>query len=281
LNRSILRIGLILMSLGVLVIGCTQPKLYSETLVTSSTTLAEATSVPSPSPTSTLLPTPVPICSPLNDVPLSELQKYVSNPFAPVVRLGSSEGGHHGTDFAYYTHPVTKKPMLGSSIHSVFSGRVASVSSDRLPYGNLIIIETPLTDLPAEVVSLFGEFPQPTPSVAGPHANCPVMGELPAEWDVAHPSLYLLYAHMALPADYQIGDQVSCGQVIGQVGTTGTSIIPHLHLEMRYGPGGASFESLAFYSVDDTAEERAAYCIWRMGGNFQMIDPMRVLETGY
>jgi murein DD-endopeptidase MepM/ murein hydrolase activator NlpD len=227
------------------------------------------------------MPTPIPICSPLNDVPLSELQDYVSNPFALVVRLGSSEGGHHGTDFAYYTHPVTRKPMLGSAIHSVFSGWVASVSSDRMPYGNLIIIETPLADLPETVVDLFGGFPQPTPSVAGPHTNCPELGVLPAGWKSDQPSLYLLYAHMNLPADYKIGDKVGCGQVIGQVGTTGNSAIPHLHLEMRYGPGGASFESLAFYSVDDTTEERAAYCTWSMGGNFQMIDPMRVLETGY
>jgi murein DD-endopeptidase MepM/ murein hydrolase activator NlpD len=260
--------------------GCTQPKVYSATLATSFPTLALATIVPSHSPTSTLMSTPVPICSPLNDVPLSELQKYISNPFVELIRLGSSEGGHHGTDFAYYTHPLTKKPMLGSAIHSVFSGRVASVSVDRLPYGNLIIIETPLSELPPEVAALFGEFPEPTPSVAGPPANCPELAALPVEWDAAHPSLYLLYAHMNLPADYEIGDKVGCGQVIGQVGTTGTSIIPHLHLEVRYGPGGASFESLAFYSVDDTIEERAAYCTWRMGGNFQMIDPMRVLGSG-
>jgi len=176
---------------------------------------------------------------------------------------------------------VTRNPMLGSAIHSVFSGRVASVSSGRLPYGNLIIIETPLVDLPPAVVALFGGFPQPTPAVAGLHPNCPELGALPAGWNAAQPSLYLLYAHMDLPAEYKIGDKVECGQVIGQVGTTGNSAIPHLHLEMRYGPGGAVFDSLAFYSDDDTVEERAAYCIWRMGGNFQMIDPMRVLATGY
>lgn len=281
MNRALIRNKLILMILGGLVVGCNQPIPYSATLVASVPTPALATVVPSHSSTSTLMPTPVPICSPLNDVPLSELQKYVSNPFVELIRLGSSEGGHHGTDFAYYTHPVTKKPMLGSATHSVFSGRVASVSSDRLPYGNLIIIETPLADLPPVVVALFGDFPQPTPAVAGPHANCPEFGPLPADWDAAQPSLYLLYAHMNLPADYQIGDEVGCGQVIGQVGTTGNSAIPHLHLEMRFGPGGASFESLAFYSVTATAEEKAAYCAWDLGGNFQMIDPMRVLETGY
>ncbi len=270
--------GLVLLILGGSVIGCTQPRTESIP-VTGTPIPVEATDTPSPSSTCTSLPTPVPICSPLNDVPLSELEKYVSNPFLEVTRLGSSEGGHHGTDFAYYTHPVTKKPMLGSAIHSVFSGRVASVSPDRQPYGNLIIIETPLSDLPPGVAALFVGFPRPTPAVAGPHASCPAFGPLPADWDAAHPSLYLLYAHMQLPADSVIGDAVGCGQVIGRVGTTGNSAIPHLHLEVRFGPGGASFESLAFYSVTATAEEKAAYCTWSLGGNFQMIDPMRVLAA--
>ena len=78
---------------------------------------------------------------------------------------------------------------------------------------------------------------------------------------------------------FRSGIRSTCGQVIGQVGTTGRSVNPHLHLEMRYGPGGAAFPSLAHYSGDATSEEMAAYCTWRVSGIFQVIDPLKVLET--
>jgi murein DD-endopeptidase MepM/ murein hydrolase activator NlpD len=287
LNRTILRIGLILVFMGGLAVGCRKPVPYSATLVNSVPTLAGPTIIPSPAyttaPSSTPMPmpmpTPVPICSPLSDFSLLELQTILSNPFSPPAIADARDGGHHGVDFAYYSNPKTGKEMLGAPIQAVFPGRVASVSTDRPPYGNLILIETPLEDLPEEIQALFDTYPEPTPSAVETHLSCPATGILTIKWDTAHPSLYTLYAHMNLPVDYQIGDEVGCGQVIGQVGTSGSSVNPHLHLEMRYGPGGASFESLAHYSGDATPEEMAAYCIWRVSGIFQAIDPMRVLAT--
>jgi murein DD-endopeptidase MepM/ murein hydrolase activator NlpD len=283
LSRCILRIGLILVLIGGLVAGCKKAIPHSATLVTSVPTLAELTIVPSPAyttaPLSTPEPTPMPICSPLSEFSLSELQTILSNPFAPSAIADARDGGHHGVDFAYYSNPETGKEMLGVPIQAVFPGRVASVSTDRPPYGNLILIETLLEDLPEEIQALFDTYPEPTPSAIETHLSCPAAGILTIKWDTAHPSLYTLYAHMNLPADYRIGDEVECGQVIGQVGTSGSSVNPHLHLEMRYGPGDASFESLAHYSGDATPEEMAAYCIWRVSGIFQAIDPMRVLAT--
>ncbi len=41
------------------------------------------------------------------------------------------------------------------------------------------------------------------------------------------------YAHMANFANIKVGDQVSCGQQIGFVGTTGVSTGNHLHFELR------------------------------------------------
>jgi murein DD-endopeptidase MepM/ murein hydrolase activator NlpD len=272
------RIALLLF-LIVILAGCTQPALITATPLTPEIILATSTPVPSTSTPETVVGTreTARICSPLRDFTLSELSSIISNPFAPSTIEDARDGGHHGVDFAYYTHPVTGKVMLGAPIQAVLPGRVASVILDRPPYGNMILIETRLEDLPEGVQALFALFPRPTPSVKETHLSCFGVGQLPEEWDASQPSLYTLYAHMQSPADYKIGDEVTCGQVIGAVGTTGNSVNPHLHLEMRYGPGDVTFMSLAHYSGDVTDEEMAAYCTWRVSGVFQLIDPIRVL----
>jgi murein DD-endopeptidase MepM/ murein hydrolase activator NlpD len=274
------RIAFALISV-ILLAGCTQPALSTAT--PPSPVVVQVTRTPI-LPTSTpeiVLETPpsARICSPLGDFSLAEMHTILSNPFAPSMIEDARDGGHHGADFAYYTHPETGQAMLGAPIQAVFTGKVASVSTNRPPYGNLILIETPLQNLPVGIQALFKTYPLPTPSAAETHLSCPPTGILSIRWDTDHPSLYTLYAHMQSPADFQIGDEVGCGQVIGQVGTSGSSVNPHLHLEMRYGPGGASFVSLAHYSGDATPAEMAAYCTWRVSGIFQLIDPMKVIEA--
>jgi hypothetical protein len=51
------------------------------------------------------------------------------------------------------------------------------------------------------------------------------------------PHLATCYAHLsAVAAGLQVGDRVRRGEVIGLVGSTGSSSAPHLHFEVRRGP---------------------------------------------
>jgi len=50
---------------------------------------------------------------------------------------------------------------------------------------------------------------------------------------IAHGSVFSLYAHMNGQPSVSCGQKVSQGSVIGQVGSTGNSSGPHLHLEIR------------------------------------------------
>jgi murein DD-endopeptidase MepM/ murein hydrolase activator NlpD len=50
---------------------------------------------------------------------------------------------------------------------------------------------------------------------------------------------YFFYAHLSsLAPGIQVGTQVTAGQVVGYVGSTGNTNVPHLHLEIH--PGGGS-----------------------------------------
>ena len=224
---------------------------------------------------------PLGFCSPLADIELSELEKFVSNPFSPSLIADARDSGHHGVDFAYYTHPDTGKIMLGSPIDAMLAGRVASVSSGKTPYGNLVIIETPLNRLPDDLKAIFIGYPQPTPMITETHLTCPNTPDIDSNWRFDQPSIYVLYAHMDKPAEVKVNEQVVCGHQIGIVGTSGKSVNPHLHLEIRFGPGNATFTSLAHYTDAATPEEMAAYCTWRVSGLFQAVDPMKLIKTNY
>ena len=155
---------------------------------------------------------------------------------------------HQGVDFSHYSRKG-HKTIEGEPVQAVLAGRVASVIEDRLPYGNMLMVETPYDALPADLRVLIG---------------------LP-EGD----SLYLLYAHFGHAPLVKLGEQVECGQVIGEVGMTGYNVVnPHLHLESRYGPPGVVFESMAFYTATATEQEMETYWRWRMSGEFQHFDPM-------
>jgi murein DD-endopeptidase MepM/ murein hydrolase activator NlpD len=153
-------------------------------------------------------------------------------------------------------------------------GRVAGIIRNRPPYGNAVIIETPLDMLPA---GWKGPIPTPAPTV-------PPAGNLFCPPDPIHTgagserSLYLLYAHMNQTPNLTIGQAVGCGEVIGEVGTTGKSVNYHLHLETRAGPAGTQFASMAHYDNAASDEEMRNYCAWRVSGLFQMIDPLELLR---
>jgi hypothetical protein len=121
--------------------------------------------------------------------------------------------------------------------------------------------------------------PTPAPTLASsPALTCPAV-EQPLDFDPGARSLYLLYAHLQGPPAVGPGEDVACGDVLGAVGDSGNALNPHLHLEARIGPSGLALESMAHYTPDATNEEMAGYCLWRVSGWFQLLDPMRLLDA--
>jgi murein DD-endopeptidase MepM/ murein hydrolase activator NlpD len=211
-----------------------------------------------PTPTLSLTPSPTPkpenrMCSPLEDHTLEDLLEIVSFPFDPPPE--GKDTGHHGVDFAYYRRG-DRLSILGVPIQSVLPGKAAAVVLNRAPYGYMLIVETRLEDISTELQAYL-EIEQ---------------GE----------SLYLLYAHMDSPPFTKVGDEVICGEVVGEVGNTPPewSSAPHLHFEARIGPKGVIFESMEFYTSTASPEEMDAYRLWRMSGEFRLIDPLDLLIFG-
>lgn len=211
--------------------------------VTRSPTLAP-TALPSP----TITPTPEPVftmCSPLVLHPLEELAQIIGDPYKPPPP--GREERHHGVDFGYY-HYMDRDSMLGEPVQVVLPGVVAASIEDRFPYGNMVIIEIPQSELPAQLVDYL-------------------------EMQAAD-SLYILFAHMNLSPLVKLGERVVPCQPLGEVGMSGNTDIPHLHLETRLGPAGVAFESMRFYDTRATVEEMENYVRWRTGGEFRHFDPM-------
>lgn len=207
-----------------------------------------STSTQSPIPTKTEIP--INVCSPVADETITTLFEIITNPFGnpPLGR----EDLHHGVDFAYYRRG-DKMSIEGEIIQSILSGVVSASVNDRLPYGNMVIIETPRKLLSNLIINKFGI----------------------AEGE----SLFALYAHMGQLPKVGLGDYVTCGQGLGTVGKSGYNIVnPHLHLETRIGPAGTSFSGMAFYDTSALIEEMDNYKRWRTSGDFRNIDPMVIFQ---
>jgi murein DD-endopeptidase MepM/ murein hydrolase activator NlpD len=192
------------------------------------------------------------LCSPLAWETIETLFEIISDPYrAPP--LNRPEERHHGVDFSHYSR--NGRPSIeGEPILSILEGQVVSVINDRLPYGNMIIVETHLSQLPDELVRAIG---------GG-------VGQ----------SLYVLYAHLAEAPTQTLGDRVACGQEIGAVGKTGYNIVnPHLHLETRLGDKDSVFPAMAFYITDASNEERETYTRWRTSGEFIHFDPILLFQS--
>ena len=286
----------VLLTILLLLVGCApgaaQPAVTPaqqaeapETLPSATFTAVRVTETPAPSPTA--LPSATPtralptatatpaaaVCSPLEGIQVEELgQPDLLKTLFQAPRPGQDDG-HHGADFAFWSRG-DRKSMLGLPIHSVLAGQVVGIIPNRPPYGYAVIIETTLEQLPP---GWQDPLPTPAPTIM-PATNlfCP-----PDPTQYANRpgrSLYLLYAHMNQPPVVTLGQAVSCGQVIGEVGTTGKSVNAHLHLETRVGPSGAVFEEMAHYDNAATEGEMRTYCTWRVSGLFQMLDPMDLLS---
>ena len=248
----------------------------------SETDTATATASPAP-PTPTVSPTaivpsktPGPVvCSPLEGFEIPDLAGLITNPFAPP-RSGSDDP-HQGVDFSDID-PLYQIALEGRRVQAVMTGAVAGLIADRFPYGNALIVETPLELLPAELAGAI-QFPTPAPTRQGhPSLTCPE-SENPAVWDESERSLYLIYAHLKEPPLFQLGDTVQCGQELNAIGSSGNSLNPHLHLELRVGPAGARLESMAHYTGSASLPEMYNYCLWRVSETFQLLDPMQLFRT--
>ena len=221
------------------------------------------------SPTSSMN---LPLCSPFPATSQADLIASISNPFNPPPP--GSDDPHQGLDLAVQLNGIA---LAGDPVHAVLSGKVAMVTGDRFPYGFMLLVETPLEELPPAWLTA-NRLPTPAPTLPPPAAlTCPAL--TPAEpWHATRRSLYVLYAHLGEKAVFQPGDPVECGQPIGRVGQSGNALNPHLHLEVRTGPAGARFTSMAHYDNTARLEEMGNYCTWRVSNLFQLIDPGLLLK---
>ncbi|KAF0108496.1 MAG: hypothetical protein FD146_1070 [Anaerolineaceae bacterium] len=229
-----------------LITACTPAPAPTPTPALTDTPLPTATLPPSPTPTATVTPVPVSaICSPLTWHPLDELPLVVSWPFNP-----DKDVRHFGVDLSHW-HFKDETSSLHEPVQAALDGKTAGVVSDRLPYGNMILIETPYTQLSPALIERL---------------------EIPPGQ-----SLYHLYAHLADPPAFQIGQPVSCGQFLNRVGLTGWAVTAHLHFETRWGPPDFTFTVMAYYTADASPEEMANYETWFSSGLYQAFDPMILL----
>jgi murein DD-endopeptidase MepM/ murein hydrolase activator NlpD len=165
--------------------------------------------------------------------------------------------------------------LAGMPVQVVLPGRVVLAQADRFPYGNAVIVETPLQGLPEPLrQALPSEGALWTPN---PALSCPEV----AQPDAQNPerSVYILYAHLQDAPQVQAGESLLCGQVIGAIGQSGNALAPHLHLEIRTGPSGWQAAALAHYTNSASFEEMGQYCTWRVSGIFQHLDPLQWLEA--
>ena len=247
-----------------------------------SPTLPEPTATFTIQPTLTpILATPTPdlsedVCSPLEGETLSELTEIITRPYTPT-RLGFDEG-HPGLDFSFFRRKellsIDNLPVL-----SALEGVVSTVLIERLPYGHAVIIETPIESISPELLERFQLPKQQSIVEPDPKFNCAPPGDAKT-YEADSRSIYILYAHLKNPVTLGIGEKVNCGQQIGNVGDSGKeySTNPHLHFETRIGPSGARFDSMAYYTLDSTQSERYNYCVWRVSNQFQLFDPMLLLN---
>lgn len=245
---------------------------------------AEQTAFPTPE----ILPsdTPVPTNTPIPATPSPELINRMCIPlegktYEELISVSmfqqpyetpwpGNDFPHPGLDFGYYG-------IEGLGVNAAMEGTVATILNDKMPYGNVVIIETPLDSVDPKIIRSL-QIPDVIPTVnPAPRMNCPE-GQLRFPVDTEKRSLYILYGHLKNHLNLNIGEKVACGQQIGEVGNTGWSSNPHLHFEARVGPSGARFDSMEYGTLHGTLEEKYNYCVWRVTGLFQSFDPLGMLS---
>jgi murein DD-endopeptidase MepM/ murein hydrolase activator NlpD len=200
------------------------------------------------------------ICSPLAVQPLDTLSEIITQPFIAPSPVHNAEhpdwiqkdDGHHGVDLGYYTR--AGKLFTGTPVLATLDGKIAAIIHDRPPYGNMLMVETSFERIPPALIA--------SQNISSGN------------------SLYTLYAHLQNLQPFTIGRPILCGQQLAETGLTGFTGGPHLHFEMRWGPAGKTFKSMAYYRADASADELANYESWRMSAIFHLFDPMQLLKPG-
>jgi len=275
---------LYLLIIAVVLSAC-QPQLVTRTVLPPSATMEPTASL---SPSQTTSPTsqpsqtmPMPTstirafqaCSPLEEETLDTLSSILVNPL--VIPPFGRDDGHHGLDFSYYRRGE-RESIQGIAVYAILSGTTALTLPDEIPYGNTIVIETPLSELPETLQENLKAIYQPVPEDVLYQGECPEITPPVFTGDL---SVYHLYAHMEAPSTFRAGDSIECGAALGTVGNSGRSSNPHLHLETRLGPSNADLGDMAFYETVYTEQQRANYCLWRMSGYFQLFDPFLLFKS--
>ncbi len=283
---QILKKGHLLLVIGVFLISACQPENVTSTFVPVTETHAPTqATTPTQKPTITIQPTHLTatptiteqilrVCSPLEGETLETLSSIIVNPLA-IPTVGRDDG-HHGVDFAYYRRGE-RESIQGIEVYAIISGKSVLTLENNIPYGFTVLVETPLSDLPENLQDILSEVYQPIPEDVDYQGECPQINQPGVTGEL---SLYHLYAHLEQKPAFSPGDPVPCGAILGTVGNTGRSSNPHLHLETRLGPANATLEDMAFYETIYTEEQRANYCLWRMSGYFQLVDPFLLFEHG-
>ncbi len=219
-------------------------------------------------------PTEVMIHTPLDGFTIDDLPGLISQEFkAPAP---GEDTGHHGVDFAFWNRE--NKPILGVPILAAFPGKVSMAGQDeKPPYGYAVMVETPLDVVPQNLLQAIKIPSQPVGALINNKLNCPDLTQ--DQWNTTSKSLYTLYGHLIQPAPFNNNDQIESGQTLGYVGNSGYSSAPHLHLEMRIGPSGATFNNMGHYDPITSDEDRHNYCNWRISGVFQLFDPMDLYKV--
>ncbi|MBA3072103.1 MAG: M23 family metallopeptidase [Anaerolineae bacterium] len=257
----------------------------TETSQPTSTSMAliSPTLKPTATPYPTLTPTPFGaatqtvsaltgiMASPLQGVAASDLFNVISQPF--IMPPAGEDSGHHGVDFAYWDFKDVGA-IEGTPILSVFPGKVSSAYTKiRNPYGYMVMVETPLSNLPQEIIDAI-KLPEASSTPANPSNRLTCPTGFADWWDPNTKSLYVLYGHLGNIPTVKLGQTVKMGDMLGVVGNSGASSSPHLHFEMRIGPANATFASMGHYETTTTDQERHNYCSWRISGQFEIFDPI-------
>lgn len=248
----------------------------ANTLVPTATPTTLSTATIAPTATATAVPPITGISSPLQDIALGDLRLITS--YAYSFKYPFSEGpeddkNHPAVDLSFYQFK-SWNTVVGHPIQAMLPGKVIASENDVYPYGNSILIETPLDQLSPDLISQMQIGKPYSEEEIKARSSCqPDQSKI--SWSQTQKSVYTLYAHMQSPSPFKPGDEVKSGEVIGAVGASGHAVVgnEHLHLEVRVGPSDASFGTMSDYIYSATDEERYNYCIWALSEEFLPINP--------